>query len=80
MIYLNDKATPYKLNTKPKIVRKEEIPDGYLLRMGKGVQKFLLVDYDTFKCAEIGNYNILKVQRKGKGRYMPFITSIDSIR
>ena len=76
----NDKATPYKLNKKPRIVRKEEIPDGYLLRMEKGVQNFLLLDYDTFKCAEIGNYNILKVQRKGKGRYMPFVASLDSIR
>ena len=76
----NDKATPYKLNKKPRIVRKEEIPDGYLLRMEKGVRNFLLLDYDTFKCAEIGNYNILKVQRKGKGRYMPFVASLDSIR
>ena len=76
----NDKATPYKLNKKPRIVRKEEIPDGYLLRMEKGARNFLLLDYDTFKCAEIGNYNILKVQRKGKGRYMPFVASLDSIR
>ena len=76
----NDKATPYKLNKKPRIVRKEEIPDGYLLRMEKGDRNFLLLDYDTFKCAEIGNYNILKVQRKGKGRYMPFVASLDSIR
>ena len=75
----NDNATPYQLKEKARIVRKEEIPDEYLLRMNKNAQKFLLLNYNTTKRADIGNYNILRVQRNGKGRYMPFVVSLADI-
>ena len=48
--------------------------------MGNDAEEFLLLEYDPNKPAEIGNYDIKKVMRKGKGRYMPFVTSIKSIQ
>ena len=76
----NDKATPYKLLSTPRLVSKQEVPDGYLLRMGKETPKFLLLEYDPSNPAYLGEYDILKVQRKGKGRYLPFVTKIDSLK
>lgn len=75
----NDKATPYKLLSTPKLVSKQDIPDGYLLRMGVGAEKFILLDYNPAQPYNIGSFDIMKVQRKGKGRYMPFVTSIVNI-
>lgn len=75
----NDKATLYKLNSKPRIVCKEEIPYRYMLRMANGSEKFLLLEYDANKVADILGYDIKKVLKKGKGRYMPFVTSINNI-
>ena len=72
-------ATPYQIVNKPRIVSKQAVPSGYLLRMVSGAQKFMLLEYDSTKPANIGNYDILKVQRNGKGRYMPFSTSLQSI-
>ena len=75
----NEKATPYKLISNPRLVSKQDIPSGYLLRMGNGAEEFLLLDYDPKKPAEIEGYDIKKVMRKGKGRYMPFVTSFKNI-
>ena len=75
----NDKATPYKLLSTPKLVSKQDIPDGYLLRMGSGAEKFLLLDYNPAQPYNIGSFDIMKVQRKGKGRYMPFVTTTKDI-
>jgi hypothetical protein len=73
----NEQATPYKLLSTPKLVSKQDIPDGYLLRMATGAEKFLLLEYDASTPAKIDAYNIMKVQRKGKGRYLPFVTSLN---
>lgn len=75
----NDKATPYKLLSTPKLVSKQEIPDDFLIRMTRGAEKFLLLDYDPSIPAKIGAFDIMKVQRKGKGRYLPFVTRTDDI-
>ena len=50
---------------KPRIVSKQDIPDGYLLRMTTDACKFLLMEYDKNKPADIGYFDIMKVQRKG---------------
>lgn len=71
----NEKATLYRITNSPKIVCKQDIPDGYLLRLANDSQKFLLLEYDPNKPADIGDFDIMKVQRKGKNRYMPFVTS-----
>jgi hypothetical protein len=75
----NEKATPYKLLCTPRLVSKQNIPSGYLLRMGNGAEEFLLLEYDPSKPADIENYDIKNVMRKGKGRYMPFVTSFKNI-
>ena len=72
----NDKATPYKLLSIPKLVSKQDIPNGYLRRMDAGAEKYILLDYNPAQPSDIGAFDIMKVQRKGKGRYMPFVTSI----
>jgi hypothetical protein len=76
----NEKATPYKLLCIPRLVSKQNIPSGYLLRMGNGAEEFLLLDYDPKKPAEIESFDIKKVMRKGKGRYLPFVASINDIK
>ena len=76
----NEKAHIYKLITKPTIVLRKEIPQGYLLRQEKSADKFLLLDFIPDIPADIGSYDIMRVQRKGKGRYMPFVAKIDSIK
>ena len=75
----NDNATPYRITNSPRIVKKQDIPDGYLLRMDANAKQFLLIEYDPNKPADIGGFDIMKVQRKGHGRYMPFVTSLDKI-
>ena len=69
----NEKATPYKLIGAPRLVSEQDIPDGYLLRMATGAERFLLLEYEPTKAADIGAYDIMKVQRKGKVRYLPFV-------
>lgn len=75
----NQNATPYRITNTPRIVSKQDIPDGYLLRIANDAQKFLLLEYDPNKPTDIGDFDIMKVQRKGKGRYMPFVTEIKKI-
>lgn len=75
----NEKATPYKLISAPRLVSEQDIPDGYLLRMANGAEKFLLLEYEPTKAADIGVYNILNVQRQGKVRYLPFVVPLPEI-
>ena len=76
----NEKATPYKLVKTPRIVDKQNIPNGYMLCMKKDTQRFLLLEYDPSSPAKMGVFDILKVQQKGKVRYLPFVTNIRSIK
>lgn len=76
----NEHATPYRLTSTPRIVSKQNIPDGYLIRMGSEVSDFLLVEYDASTPADIGTFDIRQVMKKGKGRYMPFVTAMDKIQ
>ena len=75
----NERATPYKLVKTPRIVDKQDIPNGYMLRMTKDTQRFLLLEYDPSSPAKIGAFDILKVQQKGKARYLPFVTTTKDI-
>ena len=75
----NEKATPYKLVKTPRIVDKQDIPNGYMLRMTKDTQRFLLLEYDPSSPAKIGAFDIMKVQQKGKVRYLPFVTTTKDI-
>ena len=75
----NERATPYRLTSTPRIVSRLNIPDGYLIRMGSEASDFLLVEYDASKPADIGTFDIRKVMKKGKGRYMPFVATIEKL-
>ena len=75
----NEKAAPYKIIGTPKMVSKQNIPEGYLLRMATNAKSFLLIDFDPAKPADIGAFDIRKVQRKGKERYLPFVVPLSEI-
>jgi len=69
----------YALNQKPRLVDKDNIPEGYLPRLADGASKFLLLDYDQQTQRYVERLNILKTQRRGHIRYLPFVTTIESI-
>ena len=73
----NPKA--YSLTKEPVLVDKNSVPSQYLIRMEKEAEKFLLLDYDPQQVVEIENINILKTQRRGEIRYLPFVTTLESI-
>ena len=47
--------------------------------MEKEAVKFLLLDYNPQQNVELENINILKTQRRGEIRYLPFVTTLESI-
>lgn len=69
----------YMLSQKPRLVVKGDIPDGYLLRLADKASKFLLLEYNTELPVDMGTLNILKTQRRGHIRYLPFVTTLESI-
>ena len=73
------KPKAYLLTKEPILVDKKSVPTDYLLRQDKGAVKFLLLDYNPLQSAELGAINVLKTQRRGEIRYLPFVTTIDSI-
>lgn len=75
----NENATLYKLLSSPQLVKKQDVPDGYLIRMGLEAKKFIILEYDPSNETKIGDFDILKVQRKGKSRYIPFVVRISEL-
>ncbi len=73
----NPKA--YLLTGEPVLVDKDAVPSEYLIRMDKDAVKYLLLDYNLQQSADLGNVNILKTQRRGEIRYLPFVTTLESI-
>ena len=73
----NPKA--YQLTKEPLLVNNDEVPSEYLIRMEKSAVKYLLLDYNPQQSADLGNVNILKTQRRGEIRYLPFVTTLESI-
>ena len=73
----NPKA--YLLTKEPVLVDRNNVPTEYLIRMEKEAVKYLLLDYNPSQSADMGNVNILKTQRRGEIRYLPFVTTIESI-
>jgi type I restriction enzyme R subunit len=74
----NPKA--YQLTSEPMFVDKNAVPEDYLIRLEKDAVKFLLVEYNPLQSVDLGNINILKTQRKGEIRYLPFVTTLESIK
>ena len=75
----NSGAKPFELTRPIRIVSKSEIPDGFLIRQEKDAKQYLLIEYDDMHPVDIGEFDILKAQRKGSIRYIPFICKIDNI-
>lgn len=79
MFHYWNNPTSYQLTKAPVLVDKDLVPSDYLLRMEKDAVKFLLLEYNPQTPANLGKINILKTQRRGNIRYMPFVTTIESI-
>ena len=73
----NPKA--YQLTKEPILVDKDAVPSNYLIRQEKDAQKFLLLDYNSLQSVDLGDVDILKTQRRGEIRYLPFVTTLRSI-
>ena len=73
----NPKA--FKLTKAPILVDAEKVPSDFLVRQPNEAVKFMLLEYNPNEPADIGTLNILKTQRNGDIRYMPFVTTIESI-
>ena len=73
----NPKA--FLLTKEPLLVDPDNVPSDYLKRMEKDAVKYLLLEYDPESPSNIGNIDVLKTQRRGEIRYLPFVTTIESI-
>ena len=73
----NPKA--YRLTNEPQLVEPDNVPSDYLKRLEKDAVKFLLLEYNPQSPSDLGDFDILKTQRRDKIRYMPFVTTIESI-
>ena len=76
----NSEAKPFELTKSIRLVRKSEIPDDYLPRQEKDAKQYLLIEYDKKHSVNIGEFDILKAQRKGSDRYIPFVCKVDNIK
>ena len=70
---------PYLLTKEPVLIDRNNVPMEYLIRMEKEAVKYLLLDYNPSQSVDFGNINILKTQRRGEIRYLPFVTTIESV-
>ena len=76
----NSEAKPFELTKSIRFVSKSEIPVGYLLRQEKDAKLYLLIEYDNMHPVNIGEFDILKSQRKGSDRYIPFVCKVENIK
>jgi len=76
----NSEAKPFELTKSIRLVSKSEIPDDYLLRQEKDAKLYLLIEYDNMHPVNIGEFDILKSQRKGSDRYIPFVCKVENIK
>lgn len=70
----------YELTSEPMFVDKDAVPSDYLIRLEKDAVKFLLLEYNPHLSTDLGGINLLKTQRRGGIRYLPFVTTLESIK
>ncbi len=75
----NSEAKPFALTAPTRLVSRADVPEGFLLRQEKEAKQYLLLEYNPATPASIGELDILKAQRKGCNRYMPFVCSVENI-
>lgn len=71
---------PFRLEKKVVLADKEQIPASFLVREDLGAAKFLLLEYNPNEEVRFEALDILKVQRRGKERYLPFVTTVESMK
>lgn len=76
----NSEATPFELTAPVRLVEKESIPEGFLIRQKKDAKQYLLIEYNSDKPAELGEYDILRALRRGCNRYIPFVCRVENIK
>ena len=76
----NSEAKPFALTAPTRLVSRADVPDGFLLRQEKEAKQFLLIEYDPSAVTDIGAYDILKAQRRGSNRYLPFVCKVENIQ
>ena len=76
----NSEATPFELTAPTRLVSKQDIPEGFLIRQEKDARQYLLIEYNPDEPAELGECDIPKAQRKGSDRYIPFVCKIGNIK
>ena len=75
----NSEAKPFALTAPTRLVSRADVPEGFLLRQEKEAKQYLLLEYNPATPASIGELEILKAQRKGCNRYMPFVCRVENI-
>lgn len=75
----NSEAKPFTLTAPTRLVSRADVPEGFLLRQEKEAKQYLLLEYNPATPASIGELEILKAQRKGCNRYMPFVCRVENI-
>lgn len=76
----NSEAKTFALTAQPRLVSKAEVPDGFLFRQEKDTKQFLLIEYSPNVPADMGSLDILKAQRRGSNRYLPFVCTVKNIQ
>ena len=76
----NSEAKPFVLTAPTRLVSRADVPEGFMLRQEKEAKQFLLIEYDPSAMSDIGAYDILKAQRRGSNRYLPFVCKVENIQ
>ena len=76
----NSEARPFALTAPTQLVSRADVPKGFMLRQEKEAKQFLLIEYDPSAMSDIGAYDILKAQRRGSNRYLPFVCKVENIQ
>lgn len=76
----NSEATPFELTAPVRLVEKESIPEGFLIRQEKDAKQYLLIEYNPNAPAELEEFDILRAQRKGSNRYIPFVCKVENLK
>lgn len=76
----NSEAKPFVLTAPTRLVSRADVPEGFMLRQEKEAKQFLLIEYDLSAMSDIGAYDILKAQRRGSNRYLPFVCKVENIQ
>ena len=70
---------PFLLTKAPRLVDAEDVPADYLVRQPNDAVKYLLLEYNPDEPYDMDNIDIMKTQRRGEIRYLPFVTTIESV-